>query len=136
MDIRIIGAVILIAATALLILTEVAKRAYTHELASLLEQGEVRAYLALLEKPFVKLVFPAWNRSFMQLNGYLALDAYGEADSVIERMLSMRQNDRQRRELVGKAFTTISSAAMPKGRRGFSPRSRPGKTPTPSRRRA
>lgn len=104
MDIRIIGAVILIAATALLILTEVAKRAYTHELASLLEQGEVRAYLALLEKPLVKLVFPAWNRSFMQLNGYLALDAYGEADSVIERMLSMRQNDRQRRELVGKAF--------------------------------
>ncbi len=104
MDIRIIGAVILIAATALLILTEVAKRAYTHELASLLERGELRAYLALLEKPLVKLVFPAWNRSFMQLNGYLALDAYGEADSVIERMLSMRQNDRQRRELVGKAF--------------------------------
>lgn len=104
MDIRLIGAALLIAATALLVLTEVMKRVYTQQLASLLERGDARAYLALLDKPLVKFIFPAWNRRFMRLNGYLALDAYGEADAVIERMLAMKQNDKQRRELVGKAF--------------------------------
>lgn len=104
MDIRLLGAVLLVAATALLVLTEVMKRVYTQQLASLLERGDARAYLALLDRPLVKLVFPAWNRRFMQLNGYLALDAYGEADAVIGRMLGMRQSAKQRRELVGKAF--------------------------------
>lgn len=104
MDIRLVGAVVLIAATALLVLTEVLKRVYTQQLASLLEHGDARAYLALLEKPLVRFIFPAWNRCFMQLNGYLALDAYGEADAVIGRMLGMKQSKQQRRELVGKAF--------------------------------
>lgn len=104
MDIRLIGAALLVAATALLVVTEVAKRRYTQRLAALLERGEVRAYLATLDRPLVRLVFPAWNRAFMRLNGYLALDAYGEADATIERMLGMRQNAAQRRELVGKAF--------------------------------
>ena len=90
MDMRLIGVAILLAATALLVILEVAKRAYVQRLTQLLEQADAKAYLALLDKPLVKFIFPAWNRCFMQLNGYLALDAYSQADAVIERMLGMR----------------------------------------------
>lgn len=104
MDMRVIGAVILFGATALLAITEVSKRLYVGQLTQLLEDGEVQTYLDTLDKPLVKLIFPAWNRCFMQLNGYLAIDDYAGADRVIDRMLGMRQSRAQRRELVGKAF--------------------------------
>ena len=104
MDMRLLGAGLLIAATVLLVVTEVVKRAYVGQLTHLFEAGDLQTYLATLDKPFVRFAFPRWNRCFMQLNAYLALDAYGEADAVIERMLDMRQSKPQRHELVGKAF--------------------------------
>lgn len=104
MDMRLVGAALLIVATLLLVVTEVVKRGYVGQLTKLFEQGDLQTYLATLDKPFVRFAFPRWNRCFMQLNAYLALDAYGEADAVIERMLRMRQTKAQRRELVGKAF--------------------------------
>lgn len=104
MDLWTVGVTILITATAFLVLTEVAKRLYVGQLSQLLEQGSVHEYLATLDKPIVKLIFPLWNRLFMQFNGYLALDDYAHADRVAARLLGMRQSAAQRREIVGKAF--------------------------------
>lgn len=99
-----LGMAIVVICLFLLVVTEGAKRMYAAKLAKLLEMGRAKQYLSTLDQPMALLVFPAWNRGFMRLNGLLMLDDYAQIDELLPSMLEMRQSAAQRRELVTKAF--------------------------------
>lgn len=104
-DLSMLGVAIAVACVALFVATEIGKRVYGDTLTNLMRQGDVQGYLDTLQKPLCRLVLPAWNHKYMQLNGLLIADDTQAVDALLADMLKMRQNKVQRRELVNKAFT-------------------------------
>lgn len=100
-----IGIAILIIATLVLALCEVGKRMYTAELARLLEAGDIAAFRKTLNLPLVRLIFPAWNRAFMELNACLRAEDTGGAYHAIEHLRTLKASKVQRADLCVKAFT-------------------------------
>lgn len=105
LDMRTLGVLILAMSVFVLVMTEIAKRFYAAKLAALYERGEMGEYLHTLEMPLVRLVFPAWNRAFMRMNALMVEEDRSALDKLIPEMLCMGQSPKQRRELIGRAFS-------------------------------
>lgn len=105
LDMRTLGVLILAMSVFVLAMTEIAKRFYAAKLAALYERGEMGEYLHTLEMPLVRLVFPAWNRAFMRMNALMVEEDRSALDKLIPEMLCMGQSPKQRRELIGRAFS-------------------------------
>lgn len=105
MDIKTIGIIILIASGAALIFVEVKKRTTFARLEHYMGEQDFDAYLALLDKPITKVLYPEYNRLYMRLNAYLALGDNENSARVIERMLPLRMSKEQELALAVRAFS-------------------------------
>lgn len=104
-DFRPIGIGILVVATLALAMSEVAKRLYSAELARLLEAGDTDSCRKTLQLPIVCLVFPRWNRAFMELNTYLVDEDEVAIRQCFEELFALKANKAQKQALGAKAFS-------------------------------
>ncbi len=102
---RNIGIGILILCVLLLLMSELNKRKVVAKLHMLLEKHQFKEYLELLNSPFVKFVFPLFNRRYMKLNAALMMEDHDEAMFLFKELLAMRMNQKQRKDVVLKAFS-------------------------------
>lgn len=105
LDFRPVGIGILVVATLALAMSEVAKRLYSAELARLLDAGDTDSCRKTLQLPIVRLVFPRWNRAFMELNTYLIDEDEAGARSCLEELFFLKENKAQKQALGAKAFS-------------------------------
>jgi len=100
-----IGLIIIIASGAALIFLEVKKRTTFARLEHYMGEQDLDAYLALLDKPLTKVLYPEYNLLFMRLNAYLALGDNDKTARLIEQMLPLRMSKEQDLALAIRAFS-------------------------------
>lgn len=104
MSFQLVGAAVAAIAVALFIYVEVSKRTTFATLEAYAREGNVDAYLAVLDRPITRVLYPRYNRLFMRLNAMLGLGTMDEAVAIIEEMETLPMNDEQRLALAVKAF--------------------------------
>lgn len=104
MSFQLVGAAVAAIAVALFIYVEVSKRTTFATLEAYAREGNFDAYLAVLDRPITRVLYPRYNRLFMRLNAMLGLGTMDEAVAIIEEMETLPMNDEQRLALAVKAF--------------------------------
>lgn len=104
MSFQMVGAAVAAIAVALFIYVEVSKRTTFATLEAYAREGNFDAYLAVLDRPITRVLYPRYNRLFMRLNAMLGLGTMDEAVAIIEEMETLPMNDEQRLALAVKAF--------------------------------
>lgn len=104
MDTKTLGIIVIVLCICLFISVEFKKRGTFKVLLQLLNKGEYGEYLTLLNSPFVKLVYPKYNRYYMKLNAYMFMEDHEEIMRLLDEMLQMKTSHKQRVDLVTKAF--------------------------------
>lgn len=74
------------------------------KLLKLLEEGKFDEYYNILEAPLTKFHYPAFNRTFMRLNGLIIQKRYRQVDETFQELLAGKATAQQRHDLVLKAF--------------------------------
>lgn len=104
MSFQLVGAAVAAIAVALFIYVEISKRTTFATLEAYAREGNFDAYLAVLDRPITRVLYPRYNRLFMRLNAMLGLGTMDEAVGIIEEMETLPMNDEQRLALAVKAF--------------------------------
>ena len=105
MDMKTVGIVVMVVASACAIYMEVQKRTTIAKLEAYLREGDLENYLKVLDRPLTNVLYPKYNVLFMRLNALLAMDDAEKTAAVIREMGSLKMNDEQRIALAVKAFT-------------------------------
>lgn len=105
MDLRVIGTVLVIFGFVTFVFGEIMKRLTYLKLLKLLGENKYEEYFMLLHSHLAMYLFPKYNREYMELNAYLTM---GKNKKIIQqqfqKMLHMRTNSKQRKDLVLRAF--------------------------------
>lgn len=104
MSLQMIGAAVVAIAVAVFVYVEVCKRTTFAKLEAYAREGDFEAYLAVLDRPITRVLYPRYNRLFMRLNAMLGLGTMDEAVAIIEEMETLPMNGEQRLALAVKAF--------------------------------
>lgn len=104
MDTKTLGIIVFVLCICLCVAIEFKKRTTFKTLLQLLNKKAYGDYLTLLNTPFVKLVYPKFNHSYMKLNAYMFMEDHEEITRLFEEMLRMKVSHKQRVDLVTKAF--------------------------------
>ncbi|MDJ1122524.1 hypothetical protein QJ043_05405 [Olsenella sp. YH-ols2217] len=104
MDVKMVGATLVVLAVLGFLFFEYEKRSLTRRLERLMEAQDFRGCLALLAEPVTRTVFPRYNRRFLELSCHLGLDNLAEAERLCSEMLAMRLTPEQRTVTLAKAF--------------------------------
>lgn len=109
------GIIVLVVAFVALIYVEVQKRAMFAKLEHYMGDQDYESCIALLDKPLMRILYPAYNYLFMRLNVYMAMGDNENATRVIARMLPLRMSKQQELALAAKAFTFYVEVEDKKG---------------------
>lgn len=104
MDIKTIGAVIVVVALAALIYLEVQKRTTFAKLEAYMREGSMEEYLKLLDRPLTSVLYPKYNVLFMRLNAAIVMGDTAQATELIERMETLKMTEEQTTALAIRAF--------------------------------
>lgn len=104
MDTKALGITLVVLCICLFISVELKKRSTFKTLVQLLNSQDYGEYLTVLNRPFVKLVYPKYNRYYMKLNAYMFMEDHEEITRLLKEMLNMKTTYKQRVDLVTKAF--------------------------------
>ena len=98
--------IIVFVVTAILctVLSKVLKNNIFKKLLKELKDANFDEYFKTIDSMLCKLYFPAFNREYMRLNGYVIKGNKKEVDGQFEVLLSMRVNKKQEIDIVMKAF--------------------------------
>lgn len=80
------------------------KRAVFTALQGHLMHGRFDEFFTLIDKPFTRMLYPAYNLTYFKLNAYLLKDDTANVNKTLTELLGARTSKRQRVDLVTKAF--------------------------------
>lgn len=103
MDYKII-IIAIVATIVLVVITQVWKQRILKKLFTYLQQGKFEEYFKLLDSFSCKYLYPAFNREYMRLNGYLMKADVKKIEECFDLILRMRMNKKQELDVVIKAF--------------------------------
>ncbi len=88
----------------LIVVTQLWKQSIFKKLFSYLQQGKFDEYFKLLDSFGCKYFYPAFNREYMRLNGYMMKADVKKIEECFDLILHMRMNKKQELDVVIKAF--------------------------------
>lgn len=103
MDYKII-IIAIVVTIVLIVVTQFWKQRIFKKLFAYLQQGKFDEYFKLLDSFSCKYLYPAFNREYMRLNGYLMKADGKKIEECFDVMLHMRMNKKQELDVVIKAF--------------------------------
>lgn len=84
---------------------EIVRRSQFKKLRAAMMDGRFDEFLSRVESRLCRTALPAYTREHLKLNAYLMQGDTGQVAAQFDRMLALRLPKRERRDLVGKAFT-------------------------------
>lgn len=104
MDLRIFGITLVIIGFFTLFFSEIMKKVTYKKLEKLLLKKQYDEFFLLLHSRLSRYLFAEYNIAYMELNAYFMIGKYDKIHHQFQKMIHMRTNKKQRKDLILRAF--------------------------------